>query len=215
MLGKYSVQSYVTPYPNELLELVNNELSPYVEVFTKSDLDIMTVNSNGSVSSSTGHVEDGPATNTTAYWKSLWEPKEEEEPEPVTDEFGNILDPETGEIIGNVNDGTGGTTTDPGTGGAVTDPGGTGSGSGTSDWPLDPETGEPLPPEMVSPGGTNTGTETETGTNGGTQTDPGTGTVPDSGTEGGASSGAETDPGTADSGFGDGGFTIIGPPPAA
>ena len=215
MLGKYSVQSYVTPYPNELLELVNNELSPYVEVFTKSDLDIMTVNSNGSVSSSTGHVEDGPATNTTAYWKSLWEPKEEEEPETVTDEFGNILDPETGEIIGNVNDGTGGTTTDPGTGGAVTDPGGTGSGSGTSDWPLDPETGEPLPPEMVSPGGTNTGTETETGTNGGTQTDPGTGTVPDSGTEGGASSGAETDPGTTDSGFGDGGFTIIGPPPAA
>ena len=212
--GHYSEQAYVVPRATQLLELVNTELSPYVEVFTKSDLDIMSVNSDGSVSSSTGHVEDGNATYPRSYWQAQWT-QEEEEPEPVTDEFGNILDPETGEIIGNVNDGTGGTTTDPGTGGAVTDPGGTGSGSGTSDWPLDPETGEPLPPEMVSPGGTNTGTETETGTNGGTQTDPGTGTVPDSGTEGGASSGAETDPGTTDSGFGDGGFTIIGPPPAA
>ncbi len=96
-----------------------------MEVFTKSDLDIMTVNSNGSVSSSTGHVEDSQATNTTAYWKSLWEPKEEEKPEePVTDENGNLLDPETGEIIGNVNGGTSdgsgtGTVTDPGTGGTT------------------------------------------------------------------------------------------------
>ena len=203
MLGKYSVQSYVTPYPNELLELVNNELSPYVEVFTKSDLDIMTVNSNGSVSSSTGHVEDGPATNTTAYWKSLWEPKEEEEPESVTDEAGNILDPETGEIIGNVNDGTGdGTVTTPGEGGTATDPGagGTDTGSETGNWPLDPVTGEPLPPETVPPdggGGTDSGTATDL--SGSTET------APDSGA-------GETSP---DPGTTDGGFTIIGPPPAA
>ncbi len=213
--GHYSEQAYVVPRATELLELVNTELSPYVEVFTKSDLDIMSVNSDGSVSSSTGHVEDGNATYPRSYWQAQWT-QEEEEPEPVTDEFGNILDPETGEIIGNVNDSTGGTETDPGTGGTVTAPGGTGSGSQTSDWPLDPVTGEPLPPETVIPdSGTNTGTETETGTNGGTQTAPGTGTVPDSGTEGGTSSGVETDPGTTDSGFGDGGFTIIGPPPAA
>ena len=32
------------PSPDELLELVNNELSPYTEVFTLSDLDIMSVN---------------------------------------------------------------------------------------------------------------------------------------------------------------------------
>ena len=46
------------PYADELLELVNTKLSPYKEVFTRSDLDIMTVNADGSVSSSTGHVED-------------------------------------------------------------------------------------------------------------------------------------------------------------
>ena len=177
-MGKYRVQSYVTPYPNELLELVNNELSPYVEVFTKSDLDIMTVNANGSVSSSTGHVEDGPATNTTAYWKSLWEKEEEpEESEPVTDEYGNILDPETGEIIGTVGDGAtgddaGGITADPGTGG--TDP------AGTADPSTDP-----------SAGGTG---------------DPGIIVIPDPGTS--------AEPGT-DPVTGDGGFTIIQPPPAA
>ena len=50
--------SYVVPIASELLDLVNNELSPYQEVFTLSDLDIMSVNADGSVSSSTGHVED-------------------------------------------------------------------------------------------------------------------------------------------------------------
>ena len=209
MLGKYSVQSYVTPYPNELLELVNNELSPYVEVFTKSDLDIMTVNSNGSVSSSTGHVEDSQATNTTAYWKSLWEPKEEEKPEePVTDENGNLLDPETGEIIGNVNGGTSdgsgtGTVTDPGTGG--TTPGsGESTGPETGNWPLDPVTGEPLPPEMVYP---EDGTTADLGTGDGTDAVPGA--------DGETAAGPGTDGTTADPGTSDGGFSIIGPPPAA
>ncbi len=44
-----------------LLDLVNNELSPFVETFTMRDLDIMSVNADGSVSSSTGHVEDSKA----------------------------------------------------------------------------------------------------------------------------------------------------------
>ena len=79
-LGRFYQLAYVTPYPNELLELVNSELSPYKEVFTLSDLDIMTVNADGSVRSSTGYVEDSQATNTNAYWRSLWEPKEEETP---------------------------------------------------------------------------------------------------------------------------------------
>lgn len=57
----YNYQSYVTPIASELLDLVNNELSPYVETFTMSDLDIMSVNSDGSVSSSTGYVEDKKA----------------------------------------------------------------------------------------------------------------------------------------------------------
>ena len=134
-LGRFYQLAYVTPYPNELLELVNSELSPYKEVFTLSDLDIMTVNADGSVRSSTGYVEDSQATNTNAYWRSLWEPKEEET--PAVDENGDpaATDPETGEPV------TGGETTASSTGETVD----------SGDWPLDPETGEPLPPELVDP----------------------------------------------------------------
>ena len=57
----HNYQSYVVPSADELLELVNTKLSPYTEVFTLSDLDIMSVNSDGSISSSTGHVEDSRA----------------------------------------------------------------------------------------------------------------------------------------------------------
>jgi len=58
-VGNY--QSYVTAYPNQLLELVNTKLSPFVETFTLRDLDIMSINKDGSVSSSTGYVEDKKA----------------------------------------------------------------------------------------------------------------------------------------------------------
>ena len=71
-----NMQSYVTPIADELLELVNTKLSPYAEEFTYSDLDLMSVNKDGSVSSSTGHVEDTQAT----YPKSYWETPEETEP---------------------------------------------------------------------------------------------------------------------------------------
>ena len=54
-------QNYVFPKAQELLDIVNNELSPFVEKFTMSDLDIMSLNSDGSLSSSTGHVEDSKA----------------------------------------------------------------------------------------------------------------------------------------------------------
>ena len=118
-LGRFYQLAYVTPYPNELLELVNTALSPYKEVFTLSDLDIMTVNADGSVRSSTGYVEDSQATHTNAYWQSLWQPQEPEEETPPVDENGNPVatDPITGEPV------TGGETADPGTGGGTTDPG--------------------------------------------------------------------------------------------
>ena len=54
-------QSYVVPNAKELLELVNTSLSPFVEKSVMSDLDIMSVNTDGSVSSTTGHVEDSKA----------------------------------------------------------------------------------------------------------------------------------------------------------
>lgn len=56
-----NMQSYVVPRAGELLELVNTKLSPFTKVFTLADLDIMSVNSDGSVSSTTGRVEDAQA----------------------------------------------------------------------------------------------------------------------------------------------------------
>ena len=85
----YGTQGYVMPNARKLLDLVNNELSPFKEVFTLSDLDIMSVNADGSLSSSTGYVEDKKA----ALPPPSPEPEEEE---PLVDENGNPIDPETG-----------------------------------------------------------------------------------------------------------------------
>ena len=60
-LGRYTELNYVTPVAGELLDIVNNKLSPFTETFTLSDLDIMSVNPDGSVSSTTGRVEDKQA----------------------------------------------------------------------------------------------------------------------------------------------------------
>lgn len=118
--GKQRTQSYVVPNARQLLDLVNNELSPFTEVFTLKDLDIMSVSADGSVSSSTGYVEDKPA--------ALPPPKDEpEEEEPAVDENGNPIDPETGEPI---------TAVDPETGEPLEPPDastGTSGGTGTSD----------------------------------------------------------------------------------
>ncbi len=109
-----NMQAYVVPIAGQLLDVVNNKLSPFVETFTRRDLDIMSVNADGSISSSTGYVEDKRA--------ALPPPKDEpEEEEPVVDENGNPIDPETGEPI----------VIDPETGEPIT--------------AVDPETGEPLP----------------------------------------------------------------------
>lgn len=94
-----NMQSYVVPNARELLELVNNELSPFAETFTLSDLDIMSVNADGSVSSTTGHVEDSRAALPPVKPEQAPEEPEENDEEPLADENGNVLDPETGEII--------------------------------------------------------------------------------------------------------------------
>ena len=54
-------QSYVVPNAQELLDLVNSDLSPFVEPSVLSNLDIMSINADGSVSSTTGQVEDSAA----------------------------------------------------------------------------------------------------------------------------------------------------------
>ena len=74
---------YVIPDAQALLEIVNNQLSPFSEVFTLSDLDIMYANSDGSVGSTTGRVED------TAAALPPVKPAKPQEPdvqEPVTQE---------------------------------------------------------------------------------------------------------------------------------
>ena len=190
----HNYQSYVVPSADELLELVNTKLSPYTEVFTLSDLDIMSVNSDGSISSSTGHVEDSRAARPPVKPTTPSKPEEET---PTVDENGNPIDPDTGLPVtpdgGTTDPGTGGTT-DPGSG--TTDPG-TGT---TPDGGTDPGTGGGTTGPDTGEGTTGTGTD---GT-----TDPGTGTsgTPDGGTP--DAGGGPTDSGTGDSqasGTGDGG----------
>ena len=190
----HNYQSYVVPSSDELLELVNTKLSPYTEVFTLSDLDIMSVNSDGSISSSTGHVEDSRAARPPVKPTTPSKPEEET---PTVDENGNPIDPDTGLPVtpdgGTTDPGTGGTT-DPGSG--TTDPG-TGT---TPDGGTDPGTGGGTTGPDTGEGTTGTGTD---GT-----TDPGTGTsgTPDGGTP--DAGGGTTDSGTGDSqtsGTGDGG----------
>lgn len=145
-----NMQSYVVPIASELLDLVNNELSPYVETFTMSDLDIMSVNADGSVSSSTGYVEDRKAA--VAPVKPVKPAEEEPVEEPTVDENGNPIDPNDpsgGTIVVDPNgdpatDPSTGTTTEPGTG--TTDPGVTDPGT-TDPGTTDPGTTAPVTPE--------------------------------------------------------------------
>ena len=77
----HNYQSYVVPIAGELLDLVNHELSPFVETFALSDLDIMSVNADGSVSSSTGYVEDSKAARPPVKPST---PSTDDEPEEET-----------------------------------------------------------------------------------------------------------------------------------
>ena len=125
------MQSYVTPKAQDLLDLVNSELSPFTEVFTLSDLDIMSVNADGSISSSTGHVEDSraaqPHGGRPAATPST-EPDPEDpgtEPDPGTTDPGTEPDPGTTDPGTEPDPGTvdPGTEPDPGTDPGTTDPG--------------------------------------------------------------------------------------------
>lgn len=60
-LGYSWYLDYVLPDPDKLLELVNGSISPYAEEFTLSDLDIMYVNADGSIGSTSGKVADEKA----------------------------------------------------------------------------------------------------------------------------------------------------------
>ena len=125
---------YVVPIADELLEIVNEKLSPFVEPFTLSDLDIMSVNSDGSLSSTTGHVEDTKATtapsgsgskpsqNTGNTSGGTTAPQEPEENQPVQQpENPGQENPGGGTQSGSSGEtgGESGGTAEPGTGGAT------------------------------------------------------------------------------------------------
>ena len=163
--GRDKMQSYVVPNARKLLELVNNELSPFEETFTLADLDVMSVNADGSISSSTGYVEDKPAALPPPSDKpEEEEPTVDENGNPIDPETGLPLDPETGEpipadpetgeplVVGppDTSTGTGGN----GGGNGTTDPGGTASPNpSTPSTPADSGTTAPSSPE--TPGASN------------------------------------------------------------
>ncbi len=154
--------SYVVPNAQELLDLVNNELSPFVETFTMRDLDIMSVNSDGSVSSSTGHVEDSKAAKPQNHHSSSGS-------QTGTGDSGTTTDPGTATDPGNTGDNSG-TTVDPGntgdnSGGTTVDPGNTGDNSGTTT-PSEPTT----PVDPVTPTDPGTGEGGNTGDTGSSDT---------------------------------------------
>ena len=136
--------SYLLPKANALLELVNNKLSPFVEASKLSDLDIMYVNADGSVASTSGYVEDAAAAQPPE------KPKEEAEtPAYTVDEYGNVVNPETGEVVYYVD--AEGNLIDANTGEAVGNINGAPETDNSSDseTETDPETGEPVtPPEQ-------------------------------------------------------------------
>ena len=121
-------QSYVVPIARELLDLVNNDLSPFVETFTMSDLDIMSVNADGSVSSSTGYVEDSKAAVPPVKPSKPTEADPVED--PTVDENGDPIDP--GTIVIDPSTGQPDMSAEPGTG--TGDPN-TGTGTGTTPAP--------------------------------------------------------------------------------
>ena len=162
----HRMQSYVTPNAQELLDLVNNELSPFVEKFTMSDLDIMSVNSDGSVSSSTGHVEDSKAAQPQNHHSSSGSQTGtgdgSETTDPGTTDPGNTGTVDSGGT-GTVDPGNTGTT-DPGNTG-TTDPGNTGDGGTTT--PTEPTT----PTDPVTPTDPGAGDGGSTGNSGTTGSD--------------------------------------------
>lgn len=91
-------QSYVLPYGNELLEIVNESFNPYLEDRTLSQLDIMSVNSDGSLSSTTGKVEDTKAATAPVKPSKTETPQPSVTPEPdATDEPESTDPPEVTE----------------------------------------------------------------------------------------------------------------------
>lgn len=100
-LGRYTELLYVVPVSGELMDIINNKLSPFVEPFKLSNLDIMYVNADGSIGSTTGYVEDSRAALPPEKPNTTVPDEHEGEGEPVEPDVPPTTepepDPETGE----------------------------------------------------------------------------------------------------------------------
>ena len=108
-----TMQSYVTLYGSEMVKLINERFNPYLMNVTMANLDIMGVNSDGSVYSSTGYVADSAAAlpvaqktddrkggtedHATDAQEEPEEPPEDEMPEDAEAPFDPTEEPTDGE----------------------------------------------------------------------------------------------------------------------
>lgn len=91
-----SMQSYVTLYKSEVIELVNDSFNPYLSQVTDANLDLMSICEDGSITSSTGYVADGIAALPPEIPEDEDEEDEEDEDETPGEE-DNEEEPETSE----------------------------------------------------------------------------------------------------------------------
>ena len=141
----HNYQSYVVPKTQELVDMVNEYFNPYVDNLRSNELDIMYVNSDGTIGSSTGKVEDTKANRNTRPVKIQAEPTPapvEVTPPPVTNP---PAEPPAGENPGNQN--PGGATP----GGIETPGGATETPPPTPEPEVPPVPEEPAPEQSATP----------------------------------------------------------------
>lgn len=150
--------SYVVPDVDELIKVVNESFNPYLDELTSAELDIMYVNSDGTIGCTSGRLQDSKANASLAS-----RPSNSESTPPVDPDTTAPVEPDVP-----VEPEQPTTPADPG----ITDPGTTDPGT-TDPGTTDPGTTDPgiMDPGTTDPGTTDPGT-VDPGT------DPGT---PDSG----------------------------------
>ena len=136
--------SYVTLYPDEVVDLVNQYFNPYVTNVSKELLDIMIVNKDGTISCTSGNLQDQK--HNVQYLQWLDEQKKLEEEQQNPDDPNAPLDPEDPNT-GTDQPGEGENPSDPG---EVVPPIGTDPGTeqpGGTETPTDPvEPNDPTDP---------------------------------------------------------------------
>lgn len=185
-----SEQSYVTIYPKQVVELVNERFNPYEQKVTTGMLDAMSILKNGDIASSTGTLKDTQhnaimaVRRGEAYYDdngNIVYGQKPTEPEVLQDQWGNyyILD-ESGNVV--YTDETGapltgtlppadgnepGQPSDPGQPPETTDPGQTQDPGNTTDPTQTPDPDQPADPVQPPEGSTPPEGGEETGESGG------------------------------------------------